>query len=369
MERPAFKSIGTPVEELDTPALVLDMAEVEHNLKTVHSFFQGRTAKLRPHVKTHGCPALAHLQLAAGGTVGGVCTAKVGQAEVFAASGIEDILIANQVVTKGKIERLCALARRTRMTVAVDDLGNVADLSEAAQAGGVSLNVLVDLNTRLDRCGVAPGEPAVALAKEVDLSPGLRFAGLMAYEGCLLHQEYKDLVEETHKVIRPVLETKEMLDQAGLEVGTVSVGGTHNYEISGEMGGVTEVQAGSYVLLDNSYRRFRPALRPALKVMATIVSHPEPGIAVADAGHKAVGADQELPQVEDIPGATVVRCSAEHGKIEMQGDAMGALDLGDKVWLTPYDGETCVNLYNFINVVRDGKLEAVWEVSGRGRYD
>lgn len=369
MERATFKPIGALVEDLDTPALVLDISGVEKNLETVHGFFQDRTAMLRPHVKTHGCPALAHLQLEYGQTVGGICTAKVSQAEVFAKNGITDILIANQVVSKRGIGRLCALAKQVEMTVAVDNSQNILDISDAARVSNVSINVLVDLNTRLDRCGVEPGNKALELAQLVDSLPSVSFTGLMAYEGCLLHENYDDLVKETHEVMRPVLETKDILINAGLEVGTVSVGGTHNYEIAGAIEGITEIQAGSYIVSDNSYRTYRPSLVPSLTVLATIISNPEPTVVVADAGHKAVGADQHMPLVEDIPGATVVRCSAEHGKIELSDESLGTLDLGDKVRLTPYDAETCMNLYNFVNVIRDGKLEAIWDISARGMYD
>ena len=369
MERPAFRPIGTPVEELDTPALVLDVAAMDHNIDTVHSFFRDRRAKVRPHIKTHNCPAIGHRQLAAGGTVGGICTAKVGQAEVFAQRGFDDILIANQVVTKAKINRLCALARRCNMTVAVDSPDNVGDLSRSAQANGVTLKVLVDINSRLNRCGIEPGQPALDLAKAIGNAPGLHFAGLMCYEGSILQEEYKALVQETEQAIQPVLDTREMIEKAGLRVETVSVGGTHNYEIVGAMEGVTEVQTGSYVLMDHFYCRYRPQFKPALRVLGTVVSHPERDVAIVDVGRKAICADEGLPVMEGVPDATVSRLSAEHGILTLDGDAQDRLDLGARVWMTPYDAETCINLYDYVNVARDGRLEAIWEVSSRGRYD
>ena len=127
MERPIFKPIGTPEVELDTPALVVDLARLHQNIETMHSFFRGRATKLRPHVGAHGSPAIAHMQTAAGGTVGGITTATLGQAEVFAANGFADIFVANVIVTPIKIRRLCALARRVKVTVAVDSSKNVAD--------------------------------------------------------------------------------------------------------------------------------------------------------------------------------------------------------------------------------------------------
>ena len=369
MERPELRPIGTAVLELDTPALVFDLPAAEHNINTVHSFFENRPAKLRPHIKSHNCPAIAWLQLSRCGTVGGICTAKIGQAEVFAQAGFKDILIANEVVTKTKINRLCALAQTRRMTTAVDSADNVRDLSQAALANGVNLRVLVDVNTRLGRCGVEPGGDALNLARTVVQSPGLHFAGLMSYEGCIIHKEYQDTIEETVRIMQPVLDTKKLIEGAGIPVETLSVGGTHNYEVVGTMAGVTEVQAGSYVIMDNSYIPYRPKLTAALKVLGTVISRQENRTAVVDVGQKAIGADQQLPVVEGIPGVEVQRLSAEHGILNLEGEAAHRLELGSKVWMIPYDAEVCFNLYNHVNVTRNGKLEGVWEVSARGRYD
>ena len=170
MERPIFKPVGAPVAQLDTPALVVDLALVEQNLETLHGFFRHRQAKVRPHVTVHRCPALAHKQLAAGETVGGLSVTTVGEAEVFADHGFHDIAIANEVVTPRKCT-ICTAGRRATLTVAVDNPTNVRDLSEAAGAHGVTLQVMVDIHTRLQRCGVAPGQPAVELARTVQAAP------------------------------------------------------------------------------------------------------------------------------------------------------------------------------------------------------
>ena len=369
MERPIFQPIGSPVEQLDTPALVVDLPTMEHNLETVHSFFRSKSAKARPHIEAHKCPAIAHKQLAAGGTVGGICTAKVGEAEVFAQAGFTDILVANEVVTRPKIDRLCALAHHAKMTVAVDNPKNVHDLSQAAQAHGVTLNVLVDINTRLNRCGVEPGHPAVQLAQEVARSSGLHFAGLMAYEGSIREEEYDTLVRESKNSIQPVLDTRQMVEQAGLPVEVVSVGGTHNYEIAGAMDGVTEVQVGSYALMDANYCQYRSQFKPAAKVVATVISRPTKDKAIANVGQKVISRDLGLPVVENIPGVTVYSLSAEHARMRLAGEAQQQVDLLTTLWFIPWDLETCVNLHNYINVARDGKLEAIWDVAARGRYD
>ncbi len=368
MERPIFKPVGTRVEKLDTPALAVDLSILERNIESLHAFFRQSAAKVRPHVESHRCPTIAQKQIAAGGTVGGICVTTVGQAEVFVERGFADIFIASEVVTRQKIVRLCALARRARITVAVDNPRNVTDLSEAASASSVTLSAVVDINTRLNRCGVEPGQPAVDLASTVARQPNLGLAGLMTYEGTILAEDHDRLAAESRKCVQKVLDTREMVETAGMEVRVVAAGGTHNYEIVGDMAGVTEVHAGSYALMDGRYLEHRPQFQPAARVMATVTSRPEPGVAITDLGQKAIGADTGLPMADGIAGAAVIGLSAEHGILRLEGNADDQPDLGDKVWLVPWDGGTCANLHDYIHAVRDGRLEAVWEVAARGRY-
>ena len=368
MERPIFKPIGTPVEELDTPVLVVDLDILDRNIETVHSFFCQHDAKLRPHMDAHRCPAIAHRQLAAGGTVGGISVTTVGEAEVFAQNGFTDIFVASQVVTSPKIRRMCALARDTRITVAVDNAGNLSDLSEAAKAATVTLNIVVDVHTGLDRSGVEPGKPALHLATLAAGAESLHFAGFMTYEGAILTDDADQLASESRKWIQQVLDTREMVEKAGIPVEIVSVGGTHNYEIAGAMSGVTEVPAGAYALMDHRYAGHRGGLVPAARVMSTVISRPDPQTVITDTGQKAIGIDTGLPAALELEGANVASLSAEHCRILLDGGVDSPVDLGDKVWLTPRDIGVCANLYDYIHAVRDGVLEAVWNVSARGRY-
>jgi D-serine deaminase-like pyridoxal phosphate-dependent protein len=368
MERPIFKPVGTPAEQLDTPALVVDLSVLENNIRTMASFFEQSDAKLRPHVESHRCPAVVHMQLSAGGTVGGICVTTLGQAEVFSQSGISDIFVANLVVTRQKIDRLCALARRASMTVAVDSPGNVRDLSEAASARGVELDVVVYVNTGQNGCGVEPGQAVVDLARQVRDAAGLSFAGLMAYDGSPIMEDSDQLATDSRGRVQQVLDAREMVEKAGIEIRVVSVGGTHNYEIAASMGGVTEVPAGSYALMDQRYRRYGREFEPAARVLGTVASVPDAGTAVTDAGQKAIGADTGLPVVDDLPGIEVKSLSAEHGSLIVPDSLEGRLGVGDKVWYTPWDIGTCVNLHDYIHAVRDGTLEVVWEVLARGRY-
>ena len=365
MERPIFKPIGTAAEDLDPCSLVVDRRILEQNIETMHSFFRDREVKLRPHVDGHRSPTIAHMQIAAGGTVGGVSVTTLGQAEVFVEYGFSDIFVTNVVVTDRPIARLCALARRAKMTIAADSPAAVHDLSEAATASEVVLNVVVDVNTRLGRCGVEPGEPAVDLAREIAAAEGLTFSGLMTYEGTILEDDKEAAAAESRRWIQQVLDTREAIELTGLDVVTVSVGGTHNYEIAAEMPGVTEVPAGSYALMDQRYGPHRPQFEPAARILAVIVSTPEPGVAIMDAGQKAIGTDTGLPRIENIPGATVRPMSAEHGSLTLED---GDVSVGDRVWVLPWDIGSTVNLHDYMQVVRDGRLEAVWDIPARGRY-
>lgn len=364
MERPVFQPPGTPVGELDTPALVVDLDVMDRNIETLHARFRGSTAKVRPYVGSHQCSQIAHRQLLAGATVGGISVTTVGEAEVFSEAGIVDILVANQVVTRPKMVRLCALAGFNRVAVAVDDARNVTDLSAAAVSAGVTLGVLVEVDAGLGRCGVAPGPAALDLARSINAAPGLRFDGLMAIPPVPESPVEAGLRGQ----LQPVLDTRELLESGGVPVAVVSVGGTHNYHVVAQMTGVTEVQAGSYALMDHRYCQRRPEFSPAVKVLASVISRPTAQAAVVDAGHKATGPDRGLAVLEGIPGAEAARFSAEHGVLTLDGQAAQQLKAGDKAWLVPYDLQLCINQYDYIRAVRRGKLEGFWPIAGRGRF-
>ena len=368
MERPIFKPIGTPEEELDTPALVVDLGKLDRNIETMASFFRDRKAKLRPRITAHGSPAVAHMQLAAGGTVGGVTVTTLGQAEVFAANGFADVFISNIVVSPTKIQRLCALAHRVKVTTAVDSAKNVRDLSEAATSSGVTLNALVDVNTRLGCTGVEPGTQALELARAISDEKGLRFAGLSTYEGTILADSDEALATESRRWVQQVLDTRQDIEKAGIDVDVVSVGGTYNYEIVGDIDGVTEVPAGSYALMDEKYRQHRKQFVNAARVMSCVTSMPESGSVVTDAGRKAVGADAGNPEIDYPPGANVRGLSAEHGSLDFAPAVDHGLRLGDRVWFIPRDISGSVNVHDYMFAIRDGRLEAIWDLPTRGCY-
>ena len=359
MERPIFQPPGTPVAELDTPALVVDLDVLAQNIQILQSRFQDSGTRVVPFVTPHGCPQIAHMQTAATGSSGGIAVATVGEAEVFAQAGFDSILVANQIVTRSKINRLTALAGSKNISVAVDSTRNAATLSDAATAAGVRIGVLVELEVGLGRCGVAPGQGAVDLARSIAGSPGLEFRGLMAIPPVG--------GEDIRLQLQPVLDTRELLERESLP-GATSVAGTHNYDVAASLDGITEVQAGSYPLMDYKYCQVRPDFSPAAKVLASVISHPTDQSAVLDAGHKATGPDRGTAVLEGIPGGAANRFSAEHGVVDLEESAISQLRPGDKAWLIPNDLSLCVNQYDFIRVVRNAKLEGYWSISARGRF-
>lgn len=368
MERPIFQPVGTAVQDLDTPALVVDLDVMEQNIRTYHGYFQNSAAKVRPVVTSHLSPQIARRQLAAGNTVGGVAVITVGEAEVFANAGFDDILVANQVVTTAKIRRLCALTGQARVSVAADSADNVAQLSQAATAAGVELGVLVEIEAGMGRCGIDPGSDAVALSRMVSDASGLRFEGIMATVPGPKGQGVEQHREETKRNLQVALDAKDLLESAGLAVPVVSVGGAHCYSAAAALPGITEVRAGRYPLMDVRLKEHLPQLAQAAHVLATVVSHPVDGLAVVDVGHKAIGPDQGPPVLQGPVGAKATRFSAEHGIVELEGDARRGLNPGEKAWLAPYELATCVNQYDYIRAVQDGKLEGFWPLSARGRF-
>lgn len=376
MERPIFQPIGTPVEELDTPALVVDLDLMDKNIETLHAVFRRSSVKVRPHVSVHQCPQIAHRQLSAGGTVEGISVSTLGEAEVFSNAGFNDVLVASQIVTAPKIRRLCALARANKIAVAVDNAGNVTQLSEAAQTSGVTLGVLVEIDAGLGRCGVSPGAEALELAQAVHGSPGLRFDGLMAIppvvspdSGSQGAAQPAGTAAQARDQLQPVVDTRDLIERAGMQVSVVSVGGTHNYDVASELKGITEVQAGSYPLMDYHYCQCRPEFSPAARVLASVVSRPTGQSAVVDAGHKATGPDRGIAVLDGVPGAQAVRFSAEHGVLSLESDPSPHIQRGDKTWLVPYDLGLCFNQYDYVRAVKGGVLEGFWPIAGRGRLD
>jgi D-serine deaminase-like pyridoxal phosphate-dependent protein len=356
---------GDPIENIDTPALVIDLELLENNIKRMADFFADKTAVLRPHTKTHKTPILAHKQIQAGAQ--GVTCAKLGEAEVMAAAGIRDILVANQVVGRIKINRLVALSRHSDIIVAADDAHNVREISEAAQVAGTTVNMIIEVDVGMERCGVRPGEAALNLARVIDDQPGVRFRGIMGYEGHIIGEPDNGIrYAECRKSMTMLTETADYIREKGLPVEIVSGGGTGTYSVTGTFPGITEVQAGSYILMDASYQKRIPEFDTALTIYSMIVSRPGDELAVADAGLKTMTNDMGIQSIRDIEGASLIRQSEEHVKIQLPG-ASCPLRPSDRIHIIPSHGCTTINLHDRFYGVRNGVVETVWNIEGRGK--
>ena len=265
------------LHEIPTPALIVDLPAMQRNIDRMAAYFAGRTSKLRPHFKAHKTPAIAKRQLAAGNCTGLTC-ATVGEAEVVVRERLcDEILIANEIVGPGKAARAAKLAGEANLIVAVDSDYGLDDIAAAARAAGTTVGVLVDVGVGLPRCGIAPGEPAVALAKRVDATDGVVLRGVMGYEGHVVAIEDRAEREaKAAKAMERLLSTARMVREAGLRCDIVSAGGTGTYDITGGMEGITEVQAGSYVLMDTAYAKLDIPFEMAFTIRGTVLSRPRP---------------------------------------------------------------------------------------------
>ena len=353
------------LHEIPTPALVVDIAAMERNIARMAEFFAGAGCKVRPHFKAHKTPAIARRQLAAGSCTGLTC-ATVGEAEVIVAERLtEDILIANEVVGPGKAERVAKLAARANVKVAVDSDAGLEELAQAARAEGAEVGVLVDVDVGLPRCGVAPGEPALALAKRVASTDGVRLRGLMGYEGHVVGIEEREKREAgATESIERLLETARLVRAAALPCEIVSAGGTGTYDITGGMEGVTEIQAGSYVLMDTAYAKLDIPFELAFSVLGTVVSRPKPELCVTDSGHKACTFDHGRPSVKGVEGASVVFLSDEHASIALPAESTVAV--GDRIELWPSHIDPTINLHDSIYALDGDEVAEVWPVAARG---
>ncbi len=368
MTTAAPAAVGMRLENVDTPALILDLDAFETNLKRLADAV-GRRVRVRAHAKTHKCPEIGKRQVAAGAV--GVCCQKVSEAEAMVDGGIADVLVTNEIVGARKLERLAGLAKRARIGVCVDNADNVRELQAAAQRAGATIETYIELEIGMRRCGVAPGEPALALAKAICASPNLKFAGIHAYHGRAQHlrsmQERRAVITNAALLVK---NTKTMLLGAGIACATVTGAGSGTFMFEVELGVWDEIQPGSYVFMDWDYARNEwappmPRFEHALFVLATVMSRPNPALAVVDAGLKASSVDSGMPGVWERPGLSYTHASDEHGWVEI-GQGAAAPGLGDKLLLVPGHCDPTVNLYDWYVCIRGGVVEALWPITARG---
>ncbi len=349
--------------EIDTPALVIDLAKMEFNIKKMADFFKDKPCNVRPHFKTPKTSEIALRQIEAGAH--GITCAKVSEAEVLVNAGIKDILIANQVVGVFKINRVLDMLSESDVKVAVDSEENIRDLAGAADSRGVELGCVIEINVGLPRCGVMP-DRAVELARLVDKLAGLKLRGVMGYEGHVVAVDDRDQREEgCRKSMGILIEARDRIKNSGLPVEIVSAGGTGTYNVSGTYPGVTEVQAGSYVMMDAKYAKLGLGFEKAVTVLATVQSKPTDNMTIIDAGMKVMTYEFGWPELIGVANTRLGFLSEEHGHLLIEGDPPN-VRIGDKVELYPSHICTTVNLHERLYACRGEDVEDVWPIDARG---
>jgi D-serine deaminase-like pyridoxal phosphate-dependent protein len=351
---------GQPVSTLESPQLLLDLDIVDANLRRM---LANCRVDVRVHFKSLKCTGLAR-HLAANGVRGFLC-AKLNEAEALADAGISDLFVANQIIGPVKLGRLAELALRAKVRVCVDDPGNVVEMARAAQAARAEIGVLVEVDIGMGRCGVAPGEATLDLARHVASQPGLRFLGLQGYDGHL--QMLPDVNERRSKCLEglaQLIATRRLLERHGVPVEVVTGAGTGTWEFVAAQEGITEIQPGSFLLMDCAYHAVRPEFGCALSILAAVISR-RPGRYILDAGSKAISRDFGTPVIKGRPADRVVKLSEEHAVV----DADEPVNLGDLREVLPAHCCATMNLHRQCVAVRGGRVEAVWPIEASGRYD
>lgn len=352
-------------DQIETPALLIDLDVFEKNIEIMTDFMQNKTAKLRPHFKSHKCTTIAHRQISAGAK--GITCAKLSEAEILVNAGIRDVLIANQVVNSEKIVRLVGLsqASKSKLTVAVDNLRNIQDLSLAASKLNTTIYVLIEVDVGMKRCGVDDSQEALKLANKIKQSKGLIFEGIQAYEGHLVYN--KDInfkVNGVGEMVKKISKIKDCLEENNVSVNEISGAGTGTYFITGNNTIWTEIQAGSYIFMDTVYKKSAGMnFGNSLSLLATVI-HKRNGVAIADVGLKSCSSEQGLPEIKSYPNIAIRGLSEEHTIIEDKNNELSYLQ---KIELIPSHCCTTANLHDSYYCIRNGLLEAIWPIQGRGK--
>ena len=366
---------GMDESEIQTPCLILDLDALERNIRKMGERAAEMGVRHRAHAKMHKSVDVARLQENLGKSVG-VCCQKVSEAEVFARGGIRDVMVSNQVRDAAKIDRLARMPKLgARVLVCVDDPDNVADLSAAAQKHGAELECLVEIDCGAGRCGVTTSQDVVNIAKLIDAAPGLKFAGIQAYQGAMQHLDlYQDRKEKIDIAVDMVRDAVTALQSQGLECDIIGGGGTGSYYFEGNSGVYNELQCGSYAFMDADYGRIldkngkridAEEWENALFILTSVMSHTKEDKAIVDAGLKAQSVDSGLPVVFGAPeGVEYLKCSDEHGVV---ADPNGVLKVNDKLRLVPGHCDPTCNVHDWYVGVRNGKVETLWPVSARGK--
>jgi len=362
-----------PLEALHTPALVLDLDVFEENLGKMQRHLEQHGMGLRAHTKTHKCPIIARKQIEQGAL--GVCAAAVSEAEIMCAGGVGEVLITSPVVTPEKIDRVIALAgEHPGIQLVVDHIDGATMLDAAAGRAGIRLRVIIDLDPTMGRTGIETGEPALALGRHIlDHCPHLEFAGLQMYAGHCMHVHgYEQRKGKYMHIMQKGIATRELLEADGIAVPVFTGGGTGTFDIEPELGALTDLQAGSYCLMDVEYRDIGGSsgglfddFDPSLFVLVTAISKPQSPMITVDAGFKSLATDTVAPQFRDLEGVVWHWGGDEHGIIQLNNPSRDVV-LGDKLHVVTPHCDPTVNLHDYLFPYRNGLVEEIWPIAARG---
>jgi D-serine deaminase-like pyridoxal phosphate-dependent protein len=356
-------AIGLSVSALETPALCLDLAAYRRNVERMTDYIVRRHGlQWRPHMKGQKAPELAKEAVAAGAA--GVTCATLYEAEVMVQAGVRGGLVANQIAGERKLARLARLQRIAPVIVATDSSAHAAALQAASAAESVQIPVLIEVDVGMKRCGVAPGDSVVELARTVTSLPNLRFLGLMAWEGHTLAYNGDAKQQQVAGAIAKLTESAEMCRAAGIPVEIVSSSGSGTFRLSAPLAGLTEVQAGGGVFSDLSYEKWGLDHEFALTVLTRVISRPSPTRIIVDGGFKTMSVQHGQPRPLDLGPVKSMVLSAEHGNIELE-EPDHTHAVGDPVTFIPGYTDSTVCLHDELCVIREDVLEAVWAIPGR----
>lgn len=365
---------GMDEADIQTPCLILDLDALERNIKKMGDYAKAHGMRHRSHGKMHKSVDVQKLQEELGGAIG-VCCQKVSEADVFVRGGIKDVLVSNQVRDPVKINRLARMATTgAKITVCVDDVANVADLSAAAVKHGSTIHCFIEIDCGAGRCGVTTTPAVVEIAKAIGAADGLVFDGIQAYQGAMQHMDsYEDRAGKTQVAVDQVKDAVDALTAIDMKPNFVSGGGTGSYYFESNSGVFNELQCGSYAFMDADYGRILDKdgkridageWENALFILTSVMSHAKADKAIVDAGLKAQSVDSGLPFIYGRTDVEYVKCSDEHGVV---ADPDAVLKVNDKLKLVPGHCDPTCNVHDFYVGVRNGKVETVWPVSARGK--
>ncbi len=345
------------IDQLETPAVVIDLDKLSANINRLQAYLDEHGIANRPHIKTHKIPEIAHMQVKAGAV--GITCQKVGEAEVMAQGGIEDIFIPYNILGASKLERLTNLAKRTTISVTADSVTTVRGYAEAAQSAGIELPVLVEFDAGTGRCGVQTPQEAADLATVIASSPGLRFAGLMTYPNLDAADQF-------------IVEATRLIEAQGLTVNIVSGGGSPVMWEAHTHPGITEHRAGTYVYGDRAMIRSGAMTlkQCAMRVLCTVVSRPTADRGILDGGSKTFTPDtmgfDDYGYILEYPEATLYHFSEEHGFVDFSACEQRPV-VGDRISVIPNHCCVVSNMFNQVYGVRNDQVEVIWPVAARGR--